>query len=489
MNKFIKIGIEKYDEDFNIPYDPNMTLGDFKGVLEKVIGSPCKLNITNFDKKKNLKLAEFAKNNSNIFIINNENLGSFISKWKGNFKNKNNSCFKNSFFQLLVHSLAEKIVEKEEDLRRKKGLPTAKKFSDYKNNNKNEENDDNFYNDCLEVFDTIKKLMDNKDLKPLINKYDESNKPTDQSYSTGGDYTIKNIGSISRSSTSTSSRLRGGSISSHLQYNKNFTTTYVKDHEIFFKEKTVISDCLGIEVRNFMECTKCHFSDISVINIGNIAIPMYDYLISSGEKSFNGLLKYYYKINNFGYENLKYGEMCNKCKNHNLQYYNQISTLPDVLLIDFNLDKYYINTSNSQLQEESFYWALEEQISLKDNYDRIKYDISSINDCYYELTSIIGHLGDKKYGHFINFSKVDDKWYLFDDLEEESIEKGNFSQVKEYIENTIFGLSITDKNGTEKAKVKSKLKICNCLYKKYKCKGYEKYIEDIKNIIKETLNK
>ena len=78
---------------------------------------------------------------------------------------------------------------------------------------------------------------------------------------------------------------------------------------------------------------------------------------------------------------------------------------------------------------------------------------------------------------------------MFDDLEEESIEKGNFSQVKECIENTIFGLSITDKNGTEKAKVKSKLKICNCLYKKYKCKGYEKYIEDIKNIIKETLNK
>ena len=116
--------------------------------------------------------------------------------------------------------------------------------------------------------------------------------------------------------------------------------------------------------------------------------------------------------------------MCNKCKNHNLQYYNQISTLPDVLLIDFNLYKYYINTSNSQLQEESFYWVLEEQISLKDNYDRIKYDISSINDCYYELTSFIGHFGNKEYGHFINFSKVDDKWYLFDDLTKNSYEIG-----------------------------------------------------------------
>lgn len=52
MKNFIKIGIEKYDEDFDIPYDPNMTLGTFKEVLEKAIGSPCKLNISNFDKKR-----------------------------------------------------------------------------------------------------------------------------------------------------------------------------------------------------------------------------------------------------------------------------------------------------------------------------------------------------------------------------------------------------------------------------------------------------
>lgn len=486
---FVKIGIKKYDVDLEIPYDPNMTLGAFKEVLEKAIGSPCDLCISNFDQKKNKKLSEFANNTSYIFVVQNDNLGSFISKWKGNFQNLKNSCFKDSFFQCLVHSLSEKIVEKEEALRTKKGLLPAKNFLNYQNNNKNEENNVNFYNDCLEVFNTIKKIMDNKDSKPLINKYDQSNKPTDQKYSTGGNYTTNNIGSLSRSSTRTSSGGSGGSISFHLQYNKNFTTTYVKDHEIFFKEKTVISDCLGIEVRNFMECTKCHFSDISVINIGNIAIPMYDYLISSGEKSFNGLLKYYYKINNFGYENLKYGEKCNKCKNYNLQYYKKIGILPDVLLIDFNLDKYYINTSNSQLQEESFYWVLEEQISLKDNYDRIKYDISSINDCYYELTSFIGHYGDNEHGHFINFSKVDDKWYLFDDLAEKSIEIGNFFLVKKIIETQIFRYRLTDNNGKEIAIVKSKLKICNCFYKMYKCKGYEKYIEDIKNIIKKTLNK
>lgn len=487
MKNFIKIGIEKYDEDFDIPYDPNMTLGTFKEVLEKAIGSPCKLNISNFDKKKNLKMLEYAT--VNIFTVNNENLGSFISKWKGNFKNENNSCFKDSFFQSFVHSLAENLVKKEEALRTKKGLPPAKNFGDYKNNNENGESDNHSYNDCLEVLNIIKTKMKNKELEPIHNTYDISKIFKDQKYSTGGSYTTDNIGSMSRSSTSTSSGLRGGLISYHLQYNKNFNRTYVKDHEIFFKEKTVISDCLGIEVRNFMECTKCHFSDISVINIGNIAIPMYDYLISSGEKSFNGLLKYYYKINNFGNKNLKYGEICNKCKTHNLQSYNQISTLPDVLLIDFNLEKYYINTSNSQLQEESFYWALEEQISLKDNYDRIKYDISSINDCYYELTSFIGHYGDKEHGHFINFSKVDDKWYLFDDLRKEPFEIGNFSHVKMLIEKQIFSFSLIDQNGTKIATVQSKLKICNCFYKIYKCKGYEQYIEEIKNIIKKTLNK
>lgn len=48
---FITIGIENYNFDLSLPYDENMTLEQFYNVLEKAIG-PCKLNITQFEKKK-----------------------------------------------------------------------------------------------------------------------------------------------------------------------------------------------------------------------------------------------------------------------------------------------------------------------------------------------------------------------------------------------------------------------------------------------------
>ena len=160
-----------------------------------------------------------------------------------------------------------------------------------------------------------------------------------------------------------------------------------------------------------------------------------------------------------------------------------MSTLPDVLIIDFNLDNYYIHASDYNLKNDSFYWVLEEQISLSDHYDRIDNDSSSKDDCYYELTSFIGHFGNRDHGHFINFSKVDDKWYLFDDLRENSIEIGDFIAVKSYIKYNEFEFGY--RNGkNEVKKVSSKLKICNCFYERNICKRDEKYIRDIKKIIK-----
>ena len=201
-------------------------------------------------KKKTQKMKDFAKNHNNIFLLNNENLGSFIKQWKGNFKNEHNSCFKDSFIQSLVHSLIENIVEKEEAQRREKGLPTAKNFKDYKNNNPNLKEKD-FYADLLELSDIIKEKIKNNDLEPFQNSYNKSFKPKDQNYSTGGDYLTNIIGEISRSSTRTSSGLMGGSLQFDLIF--RLTETFVNGHEIFFKEKTVISDCLGVEIRNFQE--------------------------------------------------------------------------------------------------------------------------------------------------------------------------------------------------------------------------------------------
>ena len=108
--------------------------------------------------------------------MKNENLGNFIKNWKGNFINKRSKCFKDSFTQSLVHSIAEALVKKEEELRRKKGLPTSKNFQDYANNSP----EDSLWRELLETFDIIKKKIENNDTTPVKNTYDSKNNPKDK---------------------------------------------------------------------------------------------------------------------------------------------------------------------------------------------------------------------------------------------------------------------------------------------------------------------
>ena len=476
---FMKIGIEKYDDDFSLPYDENMTLEKYHNVLEKAIG-PCKLNIIKFDDKKNLKMKDYVeKYGNNILLLNNENLGNIIKYWKGNFINQYNSCFKDSLVQSLVHSMAEALVKKEEEKRMKKGLPVAKNFNEYDNNSP----ENSFWKELLETFDTIKKKVEKNDTTPVTNPYDPNNKPKDQEYSTGGNYASNNLANLSNSSTNTeSSGLKGGNnnIDTILNEFNNSKISFVKGHEIYLKKKTIISDCINIEERIVFKCTQCNHSNISVINLGNINIVMNDFLKSFNEKSFDGLLKYYYINNNFGEDNKKKKEFCKNCKTNNLEYYRRLSTLPEILIVEFDLESYYMNASDAKLGEESFYWALQEEISLKDYYDSF-YD----NYSDYELTSFICHFGNHKNGHFINFSKIDNIWYLFDDLSPKEAEQiGNFQTVKLILEKQFFRFFYGNKIIGIFEEIGSKLKICTCFYKKNKCKGYENYIEQIKNITK-----
>ena len=62
MENCITIGIEKYDEDICVHYDPDMTLESFKAVIEKAIGSPCKPSFSQYEKKKTQKMKDFANN-------------------------------------------------------------------------------------------------------------------------------------------------------------------------------------------------------------------------------------------------------------------------------------------------------------------------------------------------------------------------------------------------------------------------------------------
>ena len=460
------IGIEKLDDEFEVQIPEDITLEQLKNFLEKALGYKCNINISKYDQKKNKKIKDLFKDNFQIFLVKNENLGSIIKNWKGNFINKNHSCFRDSFIQSIVHSMVEKIVEEEETLRKKNGYPPAKNFNDLNRNSSN----NSVWNELLDVCNIIYNKMKNNETSPIFNSFDASNKPLSQSYENGGKYPVDQLKNLSNVSNNTGRPGSGGSYLVFKIFHSNLS--YTDEHQIFLKKRTVISDCINIDVRSFSKCSKCFSSNISVINIGNISIIISDFLKFNYEKSFNGLLKYYYKNNDFGYENIKRGEKCDNCKTFNLEIYNMISTLPEILIVDLNLHNYYNNSTDSFLKDDSFYWALQEEISLKDYYD-------NFSDKYfnYELTSFIGHYGEKSLGHFINFSKIDDQWYLFDDLcKEEAIKFGRFEIVKKFIKEHYFGFTY------RKRKVESKLKICTLFYKKNKCKGYEYLIKNMKNI-------
>ena len=136
-----------------------------------------------------------------------------------------------------------------------------------------------------------------------------------------------------------------------------------------------------------------------------------------------------------------------------------ISTLPEILIVDLNLHNYYNNSTDSFLKQDSLYWALEEEISLKDYYDNY-----SDKFYYYELTSFIGHYGNKSLGHFINFNKG------------EAFLLGSFEIVKTFISKQCFGFTYGN------IKVEAKLKICTLFYEKNKLKGYEYLVQNMENI-------
>ena len=93
------------------------------------------------------------------------------------------------------------------------------------------------------------------------------------------------------------------------------------------------------------------------------------------------------------------------------------------------------------------------------------------------ITSFICHYGNHELWHFINFSKIDGEWFLFDDLSnKEAFKYGNFQTVKFNIEKQEFGFIYEQtRNGLayKKERIVSKLKICNCFYERNILKGYE----------------
>jgi len=448
----IKIGYEDFDEPFEVDFDEEMTLETFRHLLGEAIGGDSqyiKLHMTKkeYEEEKHKTLKEYFKDRKDsIYTLKNNDMENVINHWTGNFNNSNNSCGKDSLTKSIIHSIVPQIIEMAHYRIVKEKLPIPKKPSDILK-----------YSNAGESFKNLFLFLDNiyKDNKSELQKNplckDDNFKS--EEYLELMRPLIEFLAKLAKESPPTQEKGSGGSKIIFLK----FSSTYVKDHQIYLFERTVISDCIGIDVRSFQNCINCKKTDILLTKIGNICIPMYDYIKTGGSKSFNELLKYYYKINNFGKENSKNGEICEKCKNSSLTYYNQISTLPEVFIIDFNYESYYNNTSIKIGKEVSFDWVLEEQIDLLKYYDGKCYESY---EGYYKLSSFIGYF---EWGHFINFSKIGDKWYYFNDLYKDSESFDSFTAVKNK---------------------SSDLKICLSFYKKNKCKGYEHYIPKIKEIIK-----
>ena len=265
MEAFANVFIEKYDQEFSIPYQEEMTLEDFKNSMEKVVGS---IKIPMFNKYKDQKLTEYIKKNPTIVTLDNANLGSLLKNSKVNFINKSNSCARDTFCQVIIHSLVPKIIEIEEQQNLKNGKLPCKNFKEYKN----PENNDGHYNQFLDMLDEIKDKVKKNDSNPIPNSFDKNNKPPSQSYEDCGNYFPRGLNNLSNSSNNTNTGLLGGSIKVLEICNGNtvLSDDYLNNHEIYLKKKTVVSDCIKIEVRSFQKCLMCNFSNISVINLGNI---------------------------------------------------------------------------------------------------------------------------------------------------------------------------------------------------------------------------
>ena len=174
----VTIGIEKFNNEFKDEIPEDMTLEQLKIALDKSLGFNCNFNIPYYDQKKNQKVKDLLKDDHSIFALRNENIGNFVKHWKGNFINKDNSCFRDSTTQSILHSMAEKIVEKEDISRKNKGYASAKNFIELNRTSST----NSPWNDLLAVCENIYTKIKNNDKSPIYNSFDASNKPSSQSY-------------------------------------------------------------------------------------------------------------------------------------------------------------------------------------------------------------------------------------------------------------------------------------------------------------------
>ena len=199
----VTIGIDTFDDEFKVPIkDDNITLEQFKISVENALGYKVNLNISKkkYDELKNKKIKDIDLfKYSQIFCVKNENIGNTIKHWTGNFKNIFNSCFRDSLTMSFIHSMAEKIVEIEDNKRKNNGYGPAKSFKEYKKPANNPD-----WNQLLDLYDQILGKIKNNDNNPMINSFNASNHPLSQSYEEGEKFLLDKIKDLADQSNPTS---------------------------------------------------------------------------------------------------------------------------------------------------------------------------------------------------------------------------------------------------------------------------------------------
>ena len=272
--------------------------------------------------------------------------------------------------------------------------------------------------------------------------------------------------------------------------------------QISLNKRTFFNDIIDFQIKSNYECNNCKSEQYGVDDLGNILIDIKEFFHSTSYTNENvtidKLIEYYYKQHHFGKSNKEFmPAKCSNClKRSTFSRYREVTMLPEILVIHLDWISWYDDWSSNF--QKPFKGLFQEDLDMSKYFD---YSNSYDKTTWYELSSFIVHMGDSSNGHFKCFAKLDDqKWYLYDDLEEEpatcyyDVLQAKYKSIspitdqKSIFDNFLLQkvnhLNFCDKEGKTISSIDSTYKIVCCFYRKNRAKNYESFISRIQNQIK-----
>lgn len=255
------------------------------------------------------------------------------------------------------------------------------------------DNNNNYY--CASIFDII--------LTQLSELKDEDYKEDELLY-----YLFKKINNDLMSATTF--EINSNSINSSTANGEKYWNNFIK----YNKSKFV--DLFYGQLRSIKSCPNCDFKLVFYTTFWILTLPIIDK--KENEKVLlTECIKNFQTIEKKGSD--KNQIYCKKCsKNVNPLIKKDFDHMPKILVIV--LKRFYRNYSKRTFVE----FPLNNlEINIRKN--KAKY--------YYNLISVINHIGSKFYGHYTSICKYDSKWYNFDDHIVKEIDCQNINSAFAYI--------------------------------------------------------